>query len=71
MQIFLRGDGIVLGRDRVATLGSYRAACAPPKNPKKHYRSQNQQPFVATAPNQVWTYDFVFDGCANGDKLKA
>jgi putative transposase len=25
---------------------------------------------VATGPNQVWAYDFVFDGCANGDKLK-
>jgi putative transposase len=25
---------------------------------------------VATAPNQVWAYDFVFDGCANGQKLK-
>ncbi len=43
---------------------------APPKNPKKRYRSHSRQPFVATAPNQVWAYDFVFDGCANVDKLK-
>ena len=21
-------------------------------------------------PNQVWAYDFVFDGCANGQQLK-
>jgi putative transposase len=41
----------------------------PSKKPKKRYRSQNRQPFVATGPNQVWAYDFVFDGCANGDKL--
>ena len=25
---------------------------------------------MATAQNQVWAYDFVFDGCANGQKLK-
>ena len=24
----------------------------------------------ATAPNHVWAYDFVFDGCANGQQLK-
>jgi transposase InsO family protein len=70
VRIFLRRDGIVFGRDRVARiLRSCRAAGAP-KKPRKRYRSQNRQPFVATAPNQVWTYDFVFDGCANGDTLK-
>lgn len=33
-------------------------------------RSQNQQPNVATGPNEAWAYDFVFDACANGQKLK-
>jgi putative transposase len=33
------------------------------------------KPFVVTTSNQVWAYDFVFDGfvfdgCVNGDKLK-
>jgi putative transposase len=27
-------------------------------------------PIVATRPNQVWTYDFVHDTCANGQRLK-
>jgi putative transposase len=26
--------------------------------------------FAATRPNQVWTYDFVHDACANGQRLK-
>jgi putative transposase len=27
-------------------------------------------PLVATRPNHVWTYDFVHDSCANGQRLK-
>ncbi len=27
-------------------------------------------PITATRPNQVWTYDFVYDTCANGQRLK-
>ena len=40
------------------------------KKPRKRYRTQRPQPFTATAPNEVWVYDFVFDGCSNGQKLK-
>lgn len=28
------------------------------------------RPIAATRPNQVWTYDFVHDTCANGQRLK-
>src|SRR5215471_4540755 len=36
-----------------------------------HYR-QATKPMIrqATRPNEVWTYDFVFDWCANGQRLK-
>jgi putative transposase len=70
MRTFLRRDGIVLDRDRAARIWVASGLQVPSKKPKKRYRSQNRQPFVATGPNQVWAYDFVFDGCANGDKLK-
>ena len=68
--IFLRRDGIVLGRDRAARIWAAAGLQLPSKKPKKRYRSHIRKPCVATAPNQVWVYDFVFDCCANGDKLK-
>ena len=27
-------------------------------------------PFAVTTVNEIWAYDFVHDGCANGQKLK-
>ena len=66
IRIFLRRDGLILGRDRAARIWA-RAGL---QVPAKRIRSQNRQPFVATGPNEVWAYDFVFDACANGQKLK-
>jgi hypothetical protein len=33
-------------------------------------RHHHRQPFVATATNLFLAYDFVFDGCANVQKLR-
>ena len=70
IRICSRRDGIVLGRDRAARIWAAAGLQVHSKKPKKRHRSQYRQPFAATVPNQVWVYDFVFDGCANGDKLK-
>ena len=42
-----------------------------PHRPRKRKRLVvSAVPQKATAFNQVWTYDFVFDSCSNGQKLK-
>ena len=36
----------------------------------KRIRGQGHRWMSAIAPNGIWTYDFIFDACANGEKLK-
>lgn len=42
----------------------------PRKRPRKRAATSRPRPKVPTGPNQVWSCDFVFDWCPNGQKLK-
>jgi putative transposase len=43
----------------------------PRKRPRKRIAGAARPgPQAPTGPNQVWSYDFVFDHCANGQQLK-
>jgi len=42
----------------------------PRKRPRRRVAASRPRPHPATGPDQVWAYDFVFDACANGQKLK-
>lgn len=43
----------------------------PVRRPRKRRADKQEQRAVQAArPNQVWTYDFVHDACANGQRLK-
>jgi len=42
----------------------------PRKRGRKRVASPRPRPRAPTAANQVWSYDFVFDRCANGQQLK-
>jgi putative transposase len=38
--------------------------------PRKRIASGRPRPQTPTGANQVWSYDFVFDWCANSQQLK-
>ena len=42
----------------------------PRNRPRKRVAANRPRPQAPTGPNQVWSYDFVFDRCANGQQLK-
>src|SRR6202051_1742780 len=42
----------------------------PRRRPRKRVALPRPRPQVPCGPNQVWSYDFVFDHCANGQQLK-
>lgn len=45
--------------------------CVPARRPKRRRTPRREtRPIQAVRPNHVWTYDFVYDACANGQRLK-
>ncbi len=55
--------------DAVTPLG--KGSFSPrPETQYYQYTRKVCRPIAATRPNQVWTYDFVHDACANGQRLK-
>ena len=70
IRIFLGRDGHWMSVGR-----AYRLWCAaglqlPRKRPRKRIATARPRPQTPCGPNQVWSYDFVFDHCANGQQLK-
>ena len=42
----------------------------PRRRPRKRVAAARPRPLAPTRANQVWSYDFVFDACANGQQIK-
>jgi putative transposase len=38
--------------------------------PRKRLAASRPRAQAPTGPNQVWSHDFVFDRCTNGQQLK-
>ncbi len=67
----LRRDGQRVNDKRVHRLWQQEKLSLPLRRPKRLRRGQATAMCPrAMRPNHVWTYDFVFDRCANGQKLK-
>lgn len=70
IRVFLARRGFEMGVDRAYRLWKKAGLQVPRKRPRRRIAAIRQRPNTATAANQVWAYDFVFDACANGQKLK-
>ncbi len=70
IHVFLAREGLAMSEERCHRIWRQAGLQVPTKRPRRRVRSRQPRPVVPQAPNQVWAYDFVFDGCANGQKLK-
>jgi putative transposase len=70
IRIFLGRDGYHMSPGRAHRLWRAAGLQVPRKRPKKRVAAARPRPQAPCGPNQVWSYDFVFDHCANGQQLK-
>jgi putative transposase len=70
IRIFLRREGHVMSRHRAYRLWRSAGLQLPRRRPRRRVATSRPRPLPATQANHVWAYDFVFDGCANGQTLK-
>lgn len=69
IKILLSREGLPMSMERCARIWS-QAGFQVPKKKRRRISRESAQPMKATCPNAVWSYDFVHDACANGQKLK-
>ena len=69
IRVLLRRQGVVIGKTRCRRLWVKAGLQVPRKKRRKISGSAVQIPRPIRA-NSVWSYDFVHDMCANGQKLK-
>jgi len=71
IRIFLAREGISIGRQRCSRLWR-KSGLQVPVRKKRRKRIARPLPRACspTAPKSVWSYDFVYDACANGQTLK-
>ncbi len=65
-----RRSGRVVNHKRVFRLWRKLGLSLPRRRRKKRVPGRKMVLVKAEYPNQVWTYDFLFDACENGQKLK-
>jgi putative transposase len=68
--IFLGRDGHAMSFGRAHRLWRQAGLQVPRKKSRKRISVRRPGPNAPTCANQVWSYDFVHDHCANGQKLK-
>ena len=70
IRVFLGRDGHRMSAGRAYRLWRAAGLQVPRKRPRRRAAASRPRPQAPTGANQVWSYDFVFDHCANGQQLK-
>lgn len=70
IRIFLARQGYSMSPGRAHRLWRSAKLQVPRKKSRRRVASTRPRPQPATGPGHVWAYDFVFDACADGKKLK-
>lgn len=70
VRIFLEREGYRMSVERAHRLWRAEGLQVPRKRPRRRVAASRPRPLPPTGPRQVWAYEFVFDACANGQKLK-
>ena len=70
IRIFLEREGHGMSWGRAWRLWRRARLQVPRRRPRKRIASGRPRPQAPNGANQVWSYDFVFDWCANGQQLK-
>jgi putative transposase len=70
IMIFLRREGFAMSVSRAHRLWKLARLQVPRKRARKRVAAKRPRPQAPTGANEVWSYDFVFDRCANGQQLK-
>lgn len=69
IRILLQRENIFLGKERCNRLWT-KAGLQVPKKRRRKRAGSMMRPLAPSTKNSVWCYDFVYDACANGQKLK-
>lgn len=70
VNVFLERTSIVIGDDKCGRLWAENDFQVPRKCPRRRIATNRLRPFAPSKRNSVWSYDFVFDACANGQQVK-
>lgn len=71
IRVFLAREGMALGKERCSRIWADAGLQVPAKRKRRRaIASTVPRPKMPGKRNVVWSYDFVFDACANGQVLK-
>lgn len=70
IRVFLGRLGLAMSPSRCHRIWHKAGLQVPRKRCRKRPSTRRPRPKTPTRANEMWAYDFVFDACANGQKLK-